>query len=99
MTQYPNEKRRIREDMKRINQILRGMNPIGFPVPEDEYDGWIGQVFHLLQQQPSSDDVLQFLTAFDRDFREEPRSSQQLMPFAQRLLDLHIPSQFFSEIE
>jgi hypothetical protein len=46
--------------------LWRDWNPIGFPVPEDEYDAYVPKIIRMLEAGAGVDE----LTAFLSDFRE-----------------------------
>jgi hypothetical protein len=45
------------EDLRRVEAILRDWNPIGFPVPPDEYDSYAPPIVTLVAGGASIDDV------------------------------------------
>ena len=51
-----------------IRQVLRDdWNPIGFPVPEDEYDAYISPVYGILVGSRSEQELCDFLFRTARD--------------------------------
>lgn len=62
-------RRRAREIQEEIRSVfLREWNPIGFDVPRDEYDAYIGGVYRLLSQGARTADIAEHLASVE--FRE-----------------------------
>jgi hypothetical protein len=62
------ESRRIRREIRSV--LLGVWDPIGVkdaPNAQDEYDGYVGQVFLLLSQGQSDDAIVDYLTSVVND--------------------------------
>ena len=55
--------REIQDDIRSV--LLEDWNPIGFPVPPDEYDAYIGRVYRLLAGGASEAEVARYLEALE----------------------------------
>ena len=56
------ESRRIRADIRQV--LLKVWDPIGVkdePYAQDEYDGYLGDVFELLTSRASDDRIIEYL--------------------------------------
>ena len=84
--------KRAAEIQDSIRQIfLHGWNPIGFPVPDDEYDSYIGGVYRILAGSRSEQELIEYLFRTERDTIGMPsQSPEQLRPVARRLLELNV---------
>jgi hypothetical protein len=78
------EKQRAKQIQREIRNILvNDWNPIGFPVPEDEYDGYIGHIYHLLYSGASKNEIAKELNKWGGDF-------ENLLPVAEKLLNINV---------
>lgn len=60
--------KRAAEIQDSIRQIfLQDWNPIGFPVPDDEYDAYIAPVYRILTGSRSEQELCEFLFQTARD--------------------------------
>ncbi len=76
--------KRAAEIQDSIRQILyHDWNPIGFDVPEDEYDSYIGPVYRILASSRSEAELIAFL-------RWPPMADDQLRTVARKLLELNV---------
>ena len=76
--------KRAAEIQDSIRQILyHGWNPIGFAVPEDEYDSYIAPVYRILVGSRSEADLIAFL-------RWPPMPDERLHTVARKLLALNV---------
>lgn len=76
--------KRAAEIQDSIRQILyHDWNPIGFAVPEDEYDSYIGPVYRILASSRSEAELIGFL-------RWPPMPDEQLRAVARKLLALNV---------
>jgi len=78
-----------------IRQILyRDWNPIGCPVPEDEYDSYIAPVYRILAGSRSEQELVEFLFRTARDSIgvacETAEHFEKMRPVARRLLELDV---------
>ena len=83
---------RAREIQESIRQLLyRDWNPIGFDVPEDEYDSYIAPVYRVLTGSRSEEELIELLFRIEQDIIGLPcKSPEQLRPVAEKLLELNV---------
>ncbi|HVU09126.1 MAG TPA: hypothetical protein VHG89_11350 [Verrucomicrobiae bacterium] len=84
--------KRAAEIQDAIRQILRcDWNPIGFDVPLDEYDSYIGSVYRILASSRSEEELIKFLDWTEQNTIGMPNNSREkLRPIAQKLLALNV---------
>lgn len=74
--------------LKRINAILRqDWNPIGFPVPDDEYDSYAPPILRLLLADADETALTAWLFVTAADTLDSPISREHAARVAQKLLD------------
>lgn len=74
--------------LKRINAILRqDWNPIGFPVPDDEYDSYAPPILRLLLADADETALTAWLFVTAADTLGSPISREHAARVAQKLLD------------
>ena len=74
----------IQQDIREV--LLKDWNPLGFPVPEDEYDGYINLVYHLLISGASTYAVVAKL----HELGAENTDIASLLPVAEKLAKINV---------
>lgn len=86
------DRQSLRRALKRINTILRNdWNPIGFPVPEDEYESYAPPILRMLLNHADKAALTAYLYTTAADTIGCPIPHDHAAQVAQQLLDLDIP--------
>src|SRR6266487_987200 len=89
-------KNRAREAQAKIAEILRhDWNPIGLtrqPAVQDEYGGYVGEVYTLLTLDPSATQLAKYLSKLETHSLGFDRTDpEMLIPVAEKLLAVDVP--------
>jgi hypothetical protein len=83
--------RRAREIQRRINQVLlEDFNPIGFGVPEDEYDCLIGGIYGLLARKADQEEIAKWLEEMSATHLGVPSDLEECRSAAVKLLTINV---------
>ena len=85
-----------RDAQAKIAEILRhDWNPIGMPrdaTVQDEYDGYVGEVYKLLTLDPSARQLAKYLSELEAHSLGFDRTNPELLiPVAEKLLAVDVP--------
>jgi hypothetical protein len=87
-----NRSREIRREIRRV--LLEEWDPIGVkdvPEAQDEYDGYLGGVYHLLADGASADSIIDHLFTIESDRMGLPCKDKSLLrPVAEALLQINV---------
>ena len=87
--------KRVAEIQDSIRQILlHDWNPIAFPVPDGEYDGYVGPIYRILAGSRSEQELCEFLFRTARDTvgvaDDTVQHFELCRPIARKLLKLDV---------
>ena len=82
----------IRDSIRQI--LLHDWSPIGCPVPDDEYDDYIGPVYRILASSRSEQELCEYLFRTARDTigvaNDTVKHFELCRPVARKLLELDV---------
>ncbi|NLC82957.1 MAG: hypothetical protein GX748_17395 [Lentisphaerae bacterium] len=87
------KEQRGQEIMDAIRSVLvNDWDPIGIKGigPNDEYDGYIGQVYRLLSKSPTEEDVARQLLMFESHDIGLPKRETGILDVARKLLSIDV---------
>ena len=84
--------RRARQIQTEISKVLwEDWNPIGFDVPLDEYDAYVGPIYSLLSRGASAEEVARHLASVDTDgITGHQTDPSRLMRVAHKLREIDV---------
>lgn len=83
------ESEAVKRTLAGIGRGRHAFNPIGFPVPSDEYDAYIAPACDLPRQNPAMEAIVGFLAALDVDLDVPARTAAELEVHARALKSQH----------
>ncbi len=80
------DRKTVKKTLAEIGKALHAFSPLGFPVPPDEYDGYIAPAFDLISKNPAMEMVVGFLEVLDADFDAPARTAAEMEIHARALM-------------